>query len=323
MFRVVQKLKALNKPLHKFLQDQGNLHTRVNELHVELDAVQRALDLDPYNDVLRDEEAIYLQAFNSAKMDEERFLCPKAKIDWLKAGDSNSAYFHKVIKSRNQRSRIDVITNADNVEVSSNSVPDVFVSHYQSFLGADVACDVLDSEGLYNKKVSDVSNTNMVFHITDDEIKRAMFSIGEDKALGPDGYTSAFFKKGWNVIGQDICSAIRDFFDNGRFLKEINHTFVALIPKVTTPQKELMHNYHQDRGAPRCAFKVDIQNAYDTVDWYLLDGILKGFGFHPTMVKWRASSRRPSFALSFHFGYGNFDVNSPKTCGYVGILQIP
>ncbi|GJX29863.1 hypothetical protein Tco_0237942, partial [Tanacetum coccineum] len=169
MFRVVQKLKALKKPLRKLLQDQGNLHTRVNELRVELDAVQRALDLDPSND---------------------------AKIDWLKACDSNSAYFHKVIKSRNHRSRIDVITNADNVEV--------------------LACDVLDSEGLYNKKVSDVSNTNMVRHITDDEIKHAMFSMGEDKALGPNGYTSTFFKKGWNVI----------------------------------------------------------------------DGILKVFGFHPTMVKW-------------------------------------
>ncbi|GKF79084.1 hypothetical protein Tco_0234652, partial [Tanacetum coccineum] len=30
--------------------------------------------------------------------------------------------------------------------------------------------------------------------------------------------------------------------------------------------QELMHNYHRDRGLPRCAFKVDIQKAYDTVD---------------------------------------------------------
>ncbi|GJT22461.1 hypothetical protein Tco_0892398 [Tanacetum coccineum] len=36
--------------------------------------------------------------------------------------------------------------------------------------------------------------------------------------------------------------------------------------------QELMHNYHLDRGPARCAFKVDIQKAYDTVDW----GFLKG-----------------------------------------------
>nr|GEV98549.1 hypothetical protein [Tanacetum cinerariifolium] len=34
--------------------------------------------------------------------------------------------------------------------------------------------------------------------------------------------------------------------------------------------QELMHNYHLDRGSPRCAFKVDIQKAYDTVDWNFL-----------------------------------------------------
>ncbi|GJW49144.1 putative reverse transcriptase domain, reverse transcriptase zinc-binding domain protein [Tanacetum coccineum] len=50
--------------------------------------------------------------------------------------------------------------------------------------------------------------------------------------------------------------------------------------------QELMHNYHRNRGSPRCAFKVDIQKAYDTVDWRFLGFILKRFGFHSTMIKW-------------------------------------
>ncbi|GJX63923.1 hypothetical protein Tco_0296823 [Tanacetum coccineum] len=50
--------------------------------------------------------------------------------------------------------------------------------------------------------------------------------------------------------------------------------------------QELMHNYHLKRGSPRCAFKVDIQKAYDTVDWRFLGFILKCFGFHSTMIKW-------------------------------------
>nr|GEU94056.1 putative reverse transcriptase domain, reverse transcriptase zinc-binding domain protein [Tanacetum cinerariifolium] len=50
--------------------------------------------------------------------------------------------------------------------------------------------------------------------------------------------------------------------------------------------QELMHNYHLDRGQPWCAFKVDIQKAYDTVDWDFLRSILSGFGFHPRMIGW-------------------------------------
>ena len=47
-----------------------------------------------------------------------------------------------------------------------------------------------------------------------------------------------------------------------------------------------MHNYHLNRGPPRCAFKVDIQKACDTVDWNFLRWVLIGFGFHPRMVSW-------------------------------------
>ncbi|GJT17758.1 hypothetical protein Tco_0876464 [Tanacetum coccineum] len=321
----------------------------------ELDEVQKALDFDPSNSVLREEEAIYVQAFNNAKLDEERFLKQKAKIKWLDVGDSNSAYFHKTIKSQNQRSRIDAIINGENMEVTGDAVPNVFVSHYESFLGTDMVCELLDSEGLFHKQVSDSSNEEMTRPITDVEIKRAMFGIGNDKAPGPDGFTSVFFKKSWDIVGQDVCKAVRDFFRNGKLLKEINHTFIALIPKVTTPQKvtdyrsisccnviykciskiltnriiggikevvsenqsafvlgrrisdnilitqELMHNYHLDRGPPRCAFKVDIQNAYDTVDWRFLGHILKCFGFHPVMIQWiMACVTSTSFSISIN-----------------------
>ncbi|GJU26065.1 hypothetical protein Tco_1164686 [Tanacetum coccineum] len=165
------------------------------------------------------------------------------------------------------------------MEVTGDAVTNVFVSHYESFLGTDMVCELLDSEGLFDKQVSDSSNEEMTRPITDVEIKRAMFGIGNDKAPGPDGFTSVFFKKSWDIVGQDICKVVRDFFHNGKLLKEINHTFIALILKVTTPQKELMHNYHLDRGPPRCSFKVDIQKAYDTVDWRFLVGILSIMSF--------------------------------------------
>ncbi|GKB40141.1 ribonuclease H-like domain-containing protein [Tanacetum coccineum] len=350
------------------LHEQGNLHDRVNRLRFELDEVQKAIDSDPSNGVLRDEEAAYVQAFNEAKIDEERFLKQKAKIDWLEAGESNLAYFHKSIKSRNQRSRIGVITDANDVVVSGNSVPNVFMSHYEAFLGTEMECEDLNSNGLFNKQVSNISNANMTQGVTNEEIQRAMFDIGNDKAPAPDGYTSVFFKRGWDVIGNDVCNAIHDFFDNGQILKEINHTFLSLILKVTTPLKvtdyhpisccnviykciskiltnrimegikevvsenqsafvsgrrisdnilitqELMHNYHRDRGPPRCAFKVDIQKAYDMVDWRFLDTILKSFRFQPTMIKWiMAFVTSASFSLNINGNiHGFFKVESAR-----------
>ncbi|GKD76872.1 hypothetical protein Tco_1339493 [Tanacetum coccineum] len=131
MFKVVSNMKALKKPLQKLLHDHGNLYERVNKFRIKLDVVQKALDLNLKDSYLREEESVYLKAFNEAKLDEERFLKQKAKIDWLEAGDSNSSYFHKSIKCRNQLSRIKVLVNSDNIEVSGSHVSEVFVSHYE------------------------------------------------------------------------------------------------------------------------------------------------------------------------------------------------
>nr|XP_043629886.1 uncharacterized protein LOC122601187 [Erigeron canadensis] len=91
MYRVVKKLKALKKPFQKLLFDGGNIHNLVSLLPVDLDEAQKALDKDPFNTILREKEASFLQAFNEALLNEERFLKQKAKIEWLKVGDSNSA----------------------------------------------------------------------------------------------------------------------------------------------------------------------------------------------------------------------------------------
>lgn len=64
-----------------------------------------------------------------------------------------------------------------------------------------------------------------------------MFEIGDDKAPGPDGFTVAFFKSAWELIGDDICKAVLDFFDNGMILRELNNTIIALLPKVSSPSK--------------------------------------------------------------------------------------
>ncbi|GKA91797.1 auxin efflux carrier, partial [Tanacetum coccineum] len=72
---------------------------------------------------------------------------------------------------------------------------------------------------------------HMVRMVTDREIKDAMFSMGDEKSPGPDGFSAAFFKEAWHIVGVDVINAIREFFTNGKLLKELNHTIIALIPK--------------------------------------------------------------------------------------------
>ncbi|GJZ86301.1 hypothetical protein Tco_0657911 [Tanacetum coccineum] len=114
--------------------------------------------------------------------------------------DRNSAFFHKVIKGRISRNRVAEIWGTDNIRYVDDEVPIQFVKHFESFLGPqpNMECLNLDSKIFKNKIDLDVAG-EMIREVSKDEIKEAMFSIDDNKALGPDGFTVKFFKKVWFI----------------------------------------------------------------------------------------------------------------------------
>ncbi|KAL0352456.1 UNVERIFIED_CONTAM: Retrovirus-related Pol polyprotein from type-2 retrotransposable element R2DM [Sesamum calycinum] len=71
--------------------------------------------------------------------------------------------------------------------------------------------------------------------VTKEDIKLVIFDIAEYKSLGPDGYSSSFYKAAWPVIGEEVTKAIMEFFSTGLLLRQLNATLLALIPKVQYP----------------------------------------------------------------------------------------
>ena len=63
------------------------------------------------------------------------------------------------------------------------------------------------------------------------EIYKATFSFEGDKAPIPDGFPLFFFHKYWHIVGLDVCNGVKEFFGSWNILKELNGTFLALIPK--------------------------------------------------------------------------------------------
>ncbi|GKE52717.1 hypothetical protein Tco_1487873, partial [Tanacetum coccineum] len=94
-----------------------------------------------------------------------------------------------------------------------------------------------DTNNLFSTRLDANEALDMVRVVSSQEVKSAMFSMGSDKSPGLDGFTAAFFKDTWDIIGSDITKAVCEFFTNGRLLNELNHTILALIPKVNAPAR--------------------------------------------------------------------------------------
>ncbi|KAL0307418.1 UNVERIFIED_CONTAM: hypothetical protein Sangu_3031200 [Sesamum angustifolium] len=148
--------------------------------------------------------------------------------------------------------------------------------------------------------------------ITIDEVKTAFFDIEEDKAPGPDGFSSGFFKAAWPVVGGEvrtphsvaefrpisccnviykvitkiIVSRIRESLD--LLISPSQNAFVPgrLISDNVLLAQELFSGYNQCRLLPRCALKVDLRKAYDTVEWDFLIATLRMFGFPALFIRW-------------------------------------
>jgi hypothetical protein len=151
------------------------------------------------------------------KLVEKMFYSQKLKCNYFKDCDSGTSFFHALMNHKHKKNFIPAICRSDgSLTTSMAEVGDVFVCFYQQLLGTSRATLPLD-ESVVSRgpKLDATLQASLLATITNEDIKKALFSIGDDKSPGPDGYSSFFFKKSWDVVGQDLCAAVWDFFHSG------------------------------------------------------------------------------------------------------------
>ena len=207
---VKAKLKVVNKDLYV------SISQKVKIARQKVEAVQSRL-LQRHCEVnLRKVEQDCLHEFIAVQRAEEAFLKQKARNKWLTLGDQNNRFFHSQVSRNAIKCLID--SEGNRLEDPARIKHEV-VSFYQQLLGQSY----VGNEGNMMNKVSalmpnQLSDESKLFlqkEVTEAEIKATMFSLGNEKAPGPDGFTAYFFKKSWSIIGRDVCHAVKSFFQSG------------------------------------------------------------------------------------------------------------
>ena len=86
-------------------------------------------------------------------------------------------------------------------------------------------------EGLTFSKLKSQEAAILELPFLEEEVVHALHELNGEKASGPDGYTTAFWKFSWDTIKDEVMTAFKDFFSTGKFVKGLNSIFIVMVPK--------------------------------------------------------------------------------------------
>ncbi|GLU22290.1 hypothetical protein SLE2022_383780 [Rubroshorea leprosula] len=217
MFQLCKKLKALKAPLRKLNKEcYGNLPEKLQHEVKKLHAIKLDLLSAPHEELIlvEQEQAKKVTELSLAK---EAYLKQKSRVQWLKEGDQNTTYFHKVMKVRRSRNMIREMYSDDGELLTQYvDIAKEAVGFFERLLGTeDPNCNGGDLDllrSIFDYQLPNDVQQSLTKPITADECKLAFFSSPNNKSPGPDGYTFEFYKAAWNIVRDLVTKAIQEFF---------------------------------------------------------------------------------------------------------------
>lgn len=192
--------------------------------------------LDTIDEVfgLEEEEANDRQKSIAALYTELRvrntLLAQKLRLRWIKDVDANSKLFHSYINSRRKKNEIVRINIEGQWVEEVEDVKKGIFEFFKHFQGSDYQRPTL-TQDFTHSRISGLDNQFLISPFSEDEVKETVLSCEGSRSPGPDGLNFAFLKEVWYTLKADIMQMVMEFHEFDKLVKDINPSFIVLIPK--------------------------------------------------------------------------------------------
>jgi hypothetical protein len=154
----------------------------------------------------------------------------RARANWLKHGDRNTNFFHNFAAKRKKQNTVKrLIDDNGNIHKDKRSMCYTVYNYFVGLFTSEI--------GEPEDTVFEDMNRYFLADFTEEEVKKALFSIGDLKAPGPDGLHAVFYKRFWDLLGDDLIKEVLMAVNNINIPDGWNSTTIVMIPKVDNPDK--------------------------------------------------------------------------------------
>jgi hypothetical protein len=161
-----------------------------------------------------------------------------SRMEWLKDGDRNTAFFQAKSRVRAKRNIISSLKREDgSVALDQAEIEEVASTFYKNLFTAQ---DDLDPNLILQhvpRKINETMNDRLLRPYSAGEVERALFAMGANKAPRPDGFTAGFYQLHWDLLGANVTDGVLEFLNGGILPENLNRTTLVLIPKTRNPQE--------------------------------------------------------------------------------------
>ncbi|RVW97045.1 Transposon TX1 uncharacterized 149 kDa protein [Vitis vinifera] len=230
--KFMRKLKFVKSKLKEWnIMTFGDLKERKKLILTDLSRIDLIEQEGNLNSDLVLERTLKRRELEDVLLKEEVQWRQKSRIKWIKEGDCNSKFFHRVATGRKSRKFIKSLISErgetlNNIEDISEEIVNFFGNLYSKPVGESWRV-----EGIDWVPISGESGVWLDRPFTEEEVRRAVFQLNKEKAPGPDGFTIAVYQECWDVIKEDLMRVFLEFHTNGVINQSTNATFIALVPK--------------------------------------------------------------------------------------------
>ena len=131
----------------------------------------------------------------------------KSRIQWLKEGDKNTKFFHRTANANRHHNCIESITYGESRWETQEEIHKGIVDFYQDLYSEKEHWrPVLGGVDFTSLEAEEAAHLERPF--SEEEVVLALNQISGEKALGPDGFTLAFFHHCWDVVKKEVLDSL-------------------------------------------------------------------------------------------------------------------